>query len=74
MPRLPATEWAVGKFKNPCWLGNLMAAKKAGVSLVEASASRIVVDTKIGRVIIEADGVQFHRAGRGRGRVLLGPE
>lgn len=51
-----------------------MAAKKAGVSLVEASADRIVVDTKVGRVIIEAEAVRFHRSGRGRGRVLLSPD
>jgi hypothetical protein len=49
-----------------------MAARKAGVSLVEASADRIVVDTKVGRVIIEPEVVRFHRSGRGRGRVLLG--
>jgi hypothetical protein len=48
-----------------------MAARKAKVSLVEASADRIVVDTKVGRVIVEAENVRFHRAGRGRGRVLL---
>jgi hypothetical protein len=51
-----------------------MAAKKPGVSLVEASADRIVVDTKVGRIIIEADEVRFHRAGRGRGRTLLSPD
>ena len=48
-----------------------MAAKKPGVALVEASADRIVIDTKVGRVIVEAEAVRFHRSGRGRGRVLL---
>jgi hypothetical protein len=51
-----------------------MAAKKTGVSLIEASADRIVVDTRVGRVIIEAESVRFHRSGRGRGRVILGPD
>jgi len=51
-----------------------MPAKKPGVMLVEASADRIVIDTKVGRVIVEAEGVRFHRAGRGRGRMLLGPD
>ncbi|HYA10687.1 MAG TPA: hypothetical protein VEH10_03320 [Thermoplasmata archaeon] len=51
-----------------------MAAKKPPVMLVEASADRIVVDTKIGRVIVEGEAVRFHRAGRGRGRILLGPD
>lgn len=51
-----------------------MAARKAGVSLVEASADRIVVDTRVGRVIIEPESIRFHRAGRGRGRILLGPD
>ena len=51
-----------------------MAAKKPGVALVEASANRIVIDTKVGRIIVEAEAVRFHRSGRGRGRVLLGPD
>jgi len=51
-----------------------MAARKAGVSLIEASADRIVIDTKVGRVIVEAERVRFHRSGRGRGRILLGPK
>lgn len=48
-----------------------MPAKKPGVLLVEASADRIVVDMRIGRVIVEPEGVRFHRAGRGRGKALL---
>ncbi|HTW55331.1 MAG TPA: hypothetical protein VMG36_02640 [Thermoplasmata archaeon] len=48
-----------------------MPAKKPGVQLVEASADRIVVDMRIGRVIVEPEGVRFHRAGRGRGKSLL---
>lgn len=51
-----------------------MPGKKPGVMLVEASADRIVVDTHVGRIIIEPETVRFHRAGRGRGRVLLGPD
>lgn len=51
-----------------------MPAKKPGVMLVEASSDRIVVDTKVGRVIVEPESVRFHRAGRGRGRALLTPE
>jgi len=48
-----------------------MPAKKPGVRLVEASADRIVVDMRIGRVIVEPEGVRFHRAGRGRGKALI---
>ncbi len=51
-----------------------MGARKAGVLLVEASANRIVVDTRAGRVIVEPDSVRFHRSGRGRGRTLLSPK
>lgn len=51
-----------------------MATKKPGVLLVEASADRIVIDTKVGRVIVEPESVRFHRAGRGRGRALLSRE
>jgi len=60
--------------KWPVNLHNLMAARKAGVTLVEASADRIVVDSRVGRIIIEPEQVRFHRAGRGRGRLLLGPD
>ena len=48
-----------------------MPAKKPGVVLVEASANRIVVDMRSGRVIVEPESVRFHRAGRGRGKTLL---
>lgn len=48
-----------------------MPARKPGVQLVEASADRIVIDTKLGRVIVEPEHVRFHRSGRGRGRSLL---
>jgi len=51
-----------------------MVAKKAGVTLVEASSDRFVLDTKMGRIIIEPESVRFHRSGRGRGRMLLGPD
>jgi len=59
------------RLNYPKLLVKSMAAKKPGVALVEASADRIVVDTKVGRVIVEAEAVRFHRSGRGRGRVLL---
>ncbi len=39
---------------------------------MEASADRIVIDTRLGRVIVEPERIRFHRSGRGRGRVLLG--
>jgi hypothetical protein len=45
---------------------------KPRVRLIEADTERFVVDNELGRVIIEADSVRFHRAGRGRGRVLVG--
>lgn len=61
-------------FNYPDTVTNLMAARKAGVALVEASTNRIVIDTKVGRIIVEPETVRFHRSGRGRGRVLLGPE
>jgi hypothetical protein len=48
-----------------------MPPRKPGVQLVEASADRIVIDTKLGRVIVEPENVRYHRAGRGRGRFLL---
>ena len=51
-----------------------MASRKPGVMLVEASADRMVIDTKAGRVIVEPETVRFHRSGRGRGRVLLSPD
>jgi hypothetical protein len=48
-----------------------MPKLKAGVVLVEASSNRIVVDSKLGRIIIEPESVRFHREGRGRGRTIL---
>ncbi len=63
-----------GILNYPDGFANLMAAKKPGVALVEASANRIVVDTRAGRIIVEPEAVRFHRSGRGRGRVLLGPD
>jgi hypothetical protein len=42
-----------------------------GVRLVEATANQFVVDNELGRIVIEGDTERFHRAGRGRGRVLL---
>lgn len=71
---IPAWNPLRGRLNYPKGVANLMAAKKTGVSLIEASADRIVVDTRVGRVIIEAESVRFHRSGRGRGRVILGPD
>jgi len=71
---IPAGNPLTGRLNYPKWVVNLMAAKKTGVSLIEASADRIVVDTRVGRIIIEPESVRFHRSGRGRGRVLLGPD
>ncbi len=51
-----------------------MPTKKPGVALVEASSNRMVVDTRLGRIIIEPEQIRFHRAGRGRGRTLLTSE
>ncbi len=51
-----------------------MPKLKAGVILVEASSDRIVVDSKLGRIIIEPESVRFHREGRGRGRTILSGE
>jgi hypothetical protein len=51
-----------------------MPKSKPGVRLVEADANRSVLDMGLGRVIIEADSVRFHRAGRGRGRTILGAD
>lgn len=48
-----------------------MPKQKAGVILVEGSADRFVLENKLGRVIIEPDEIRFHRAGKGRGRVIL---
>jgi hypothetical protein len=52
----------------------VMPSKKPGVQLVELNANRIVIETRAGRVIVEPEHVRFHRAGRGRGRLLLSPK
>jgi hypothetical protein len=41
------------------------------VDLVEATPERYVLDTRLGRVIIEPDSIRFHRNGRGRGVTLI---
>jgi hypothetical protein len=51
-----------------------MPKLKAGVVRVEATSERIVIDLKLGRVIAEAESPTFHRAGRGRGRAILGAD
>jgi hypothetical protein len=38
---------------------------------LEDPANRFVAGMGLGRVLIDADSVRFHRAGRGRGRTLL---
>jgi hypothetical protein len=48
-----------------------MPNRPKGVRLVEATANQFVVDNELGRIVIEGDNVRFHRAGRGRGRVIL---
>jgi hypothetical protein len=40
--------------------------------LVEATPDRYVLDTQMGRVIIEPDRVRFHKNGRGRGVIVVG--
>jgi hypothetical protein len=41
------------------------------VDLVEATPERYVLDIPLGRVIIEPDGVRFHKHGRGRGLLVV---
>lgn len=48
-----------------------MPKQKADVLLIEGSSDRFVLENRLGRVIIEANEIRFHRAGKGRGRVLL---
>ncbi len=68
---IPPSNAGGGSLNYSAEVANLMAARKPGVMLVEASADRIVIDTKVGRVIVEGEEIRFHRAGRGRGRTLL---
>jgi hypothetical protein len=46
-----------------------MAKKR--VKLVEFDRNRLVADMALGRVIIEAESVRFHRNGKGRGVELV---
>ena len=50
--------------------GGGMAKKR--VKLVEFDRNRLVADMALGRVIIEAESVRFHRNGKGRGVEVLG--
>jgi hypothetical protein len=50
-----------------------MSKRTVKVELVEATPSRYVLDTEIGRVIIEPRMVRFHRNGRGRGLTIASP-
>jgi hypothetical protein len=47
-------------------------AKKPRVELIEYDRNQIVVDIPLGRVVIEADTVRFHKNGRGRGLTVVG--
>jgi len=47
-----------------------MAKKR--VKLVEYDRNRAVVDMALGRVIIEAESVRFHRNKKGRGLEVVG--
>lgn len=47
-----------------------MAKKR--VKLVEYDRNRLVADMALGRVIIEAGSVRFHRNGKGRGVQVVG--
>jgi hypothetical protein len=48
-----------------------MPNRQKGVRLIEATRNQFVIDNELGRIVIEGDTVRFHRAGRGRGRVIL---
>ena len=48
-----------------------MPKKSPRVDLVEASPVRFVLDIPLGRVIVEPDGVRFHKHGRGRGLTVV---
>jgi hypothetical protein len=41
------------------------------IDLVEATPDRYVLDTPLGRVIVEPRSIRFHRNGRGRGISIL---
>jgi hypothetical protein len=47
--------------------------KPSRVDVVKATPERYVMDIPLGRVMIEPDGVRFHRNGRGRGVWVVGP-
>lgn len=49
-----------------------MAKKR--VKLVEFDRNRLVADIALGRIIIEAESVRFHRNGKGRGIVVVGEQ
>ena len=44
---------------------------KRRVKLIEFDRNRLVADIAIGRIIIEAESVRFHRNGKGRGIEIL---
>jgi hypothetical protein len=53
-------------------VGAPVPGKHPRVELIEATPERYVLDIPLGRVIIEPDGVRFHKNGRGRGMKMIG--
>jgi hypothetical protein len=49
-----------------------MAKKR--VKLIEYDRNRAVIDIALGRVVIEAESVRFHRNKKGRGLQVVGSE
>jgi hypothetical protein len=47
-------------------------SKKPAVELVEYDRNQLVVDIGLGRLVIEADSVRFHKNGKGRGLKVVG--
>jgi hypothetical protein len=45
--------------------------KKAEVALIEFDRNQAVLDTPLGRLVIEPGSVRFHKNGRGRGVTLV---
>jgi len=41
------------------------------IRLIEYDQKQLVVDTPLGRIVVEPTSVRFHRRGRGRGTTLL---
>lgn len=72
-PRLPAGVYTVGEFTYRESESPPMARKdRDEVRLVEFDRHQVVVDTRIGRIVIGPDSVRFHKNGRGRGLTVVG--